>query len=137
MKYLKQFTVILLVAFIGEALHFILPLQVPASIYGLIVLFLFLYKKIILPENIKETASFLIEIMPLFFIPSAAGLVRIWNLIAAICLPLTMIAIIATFAVIAVTGKAVQVVIDFVKEKTDLQQTDACLFNTNVKFNGR
>ncbi|MBQ8920113.1 MAG: CidA/LrgA family protein [Acidaminococcaceae bacterium] len=137
MKYLKQFTVVLLFAFIGEALHFLLPLPVPASIYGLIVLFLFLYKKIILPEDIKETASFLIEIMPLFFIPSAAGLVRIWNLIAAICVPLTMIAVIATFAVIAVTGKAVQFVINFAKEKADLQQTDTCFFNTNVKFYGR
>lgn len=137
MKYLKQFTVILFFAFIGEALHFLLPLQIPASIYGLIVLFLFLYKKIILPEDIKETALFLIEIMPLFFIPSAAGLMRIWNLIAAICVPLTMIVVITTFAVIAVTGKAVQVVISFAKEKKDLQQTDACLFNTNVKFYGR
>ena len=137
MKYLKQFTMILLFVFVGEALHFLLPLPVPASIYGLIVLFLFLYNKIILPEDVKETASFLIEIMPLFFIPSAAGLVRIWNLIAAICVPLTVITVFATFAVIAVTGKAAQFVINNVKEKSGLKQTDACFFNSSVKLNGR
>jgi len=137
MKYLKQFTMVLLFAFIGEMIHSLLPLPVPASIYGLIILFLFLYNRIILPEDIKETASFLIEIMPLFFIPSAAGLVKIWNMIAAIWVPLTMITIMATFAVIAVTGKAVQFVINFAKEKAGLQQTDACLFNTNTKIYGR
>ena len=36
MKYLRQFCIILLFSFLGEGLHIILPLPVPASVYGLV-----------------------------------------------------------------------------------------------------
>ena len=39
MKYLKQFLIILLISFIGEILKAVLPLPVPASIYGMAILF--------------------------------------------------------------------------------------------------
>ena len=76
MKYLKQFMVILVFSFLGEALHFFLPLPVPASIYGLITFFICLCAKLITPSEVKETSSFLIEIMPFLFIPSAVGLMK-------------------------------------------------------------
>ena len=39
MKYLRQFLIILLFSFLGEGLKALLPLPVPASIYGLVLLF--------------------------------------------------------------------------------------------------
>ena len=38
MRYLKQFTIILFVSFLGETLHYLIPLPVPASIYGLLLM---------------------------------------------------------------------------------------------------
>ena len=38
MKYLRQFCIILLFSFLGEGLHIILPLPVPASVYGLVLM---------------------------------------------------------------------------------------------------
>ena len=43
MKYVKQFGIILLISFAGEALNYLLPLPVPASIYGLVLMFLCCY----------------------------------------------------------------------------------------------
>ena len=40
MRYVKQFGIILLISFLGEVLHALLPLPVPASIYGIVLLFL-------------------------------------------------------------------------------------------------
>ena len=40
MKYLRQFGLILLFSFLGEALRALIPLPVPASIYGMALLFL-------------------------------------------------------------------------------------------------
>lgn len=108
MKYLKQFMVILVFSFLGEALHFFLPLPVPASIYGLITFFICLCAKLITPSEVKETSSFLIEIMPFLFIPSAVGLMKIWKVLAPVWLPFVAITVIATFAVIIVSGKFVQ-----------------------------
>ena len=40
MKYVKQFGVILLISLVGELLNYLLPLPVPASIYGLVLMLL-------------------------------------------------------------------------------------------------
>ena len=39
MKLLRQFLIILAISFVGEALKYLLPLPVPASIYGMVILF--------------------------------------------------------------------------------------------------
>ncbi len=45
MKYIYQLFIILVVTFVGELLHYFIPIPVPASIYGLIImLILFVYK---------------------------------------------------------------------------------------------
>ena len=121
MKYLRQFTIILSFTFSGEVIHTFLPLPVPASIYGLVLLVYFLWKNYIKPEEIRESALLLIEIMPLLFIPDAAGLVKIWDKLVPILFPFTLITIIATFAVIAVSGKFAEVVGHYTKEKTNVQ----------------
>ena len=40
MKYFRQFFIILAISFVGEILHMVLPLPVPASIYGLVLMLL-------------------------------------------------------------------------------------------------
>ena len=75
MKYLKQFLIIIAFSFLGELLHYLLPLPIPASIYGIILLFTALELKWIKVKDIFETSSFLIAIMPVMFIPAAVGLV--------------------------------------------------------------
>ena len=74
MKYIKQFSIILLISFLGEALHALLPLPIPASIYGIVLLFAALVLKIIPVSAVKDVSTFLLEIMPMLFIPAAAGL---------------------------------------------------------------
>ena len=39
MKYLRQFAIILLISLAGELLSYLLPLPIPASIYGIVILF--------------------------------------------------------------------------------------------------
>ena len=39
MKYIRQFGIILLITFIGEIMHELIPIPVPAGIYGIVLLF--------------------------------------------------------------------------------------------------
>ena len=117
MKYIKQFSFILLISFWGELLHVLLPFPVPASIYAMIILFICLQKRVIRPSQIKETAGFLIEIMPVLFIPAAVGLIRIWEMLLAVWIPFLAITVIATFAVIAAAGKFAQAAGHFGRER--------------------
>lgn len=111
MKYIKQFAVIITVSFAGEVLHELLPLPVPASIYGLMLMLLGLTLHVIPLESVKDTAKFLVEIMPLMFIPAAVGLTESWNKISPIFWKLIAVTAVSTVLVMAVSGRVTQFVI--------------------------
>ena len=77
MKYLYQFLVILGFSFVGEMIHEVLPLPVPASVYGLVLLFVCLMLGIIKLNQIEETADFFLQIMPVLFIGASVSLMNI------------------------------------------------------------
>ena len=113
MKYLKQFCVILAVTCIGEQCSMLIDLPVPGSIYGLVLMFLLLLFKIIPIEAVKETGEFLIEIMPVMFIPAAVGLLNAWGTLKPVVIPVCIITVVSTFVVMIVTGKVTDAVIRF------------------------
>ena len=111
MKYLRQLLIILIFSFAGEVLHYLVPIQIPASIYGLVLLFIALMTGLIQLPQVEETAKFLIEIMPMMFIPAAVGLMDSWAEIRGICIPLIAVTLITTIVVMAVTGLVTQFII--------------------------
>ena len=88
MKFIKQFLIIVIISFVGEVCNKWIPLPIPASIYGLVILFVALMTGAIKLEQVKETGKFLIEIMPLMFIPAAVGLLDSWKVLKPIWIPL-------------------------------------------------
>lgn len=108
MKYVKQFGIILFLSFVGEILHYLIPLPIPASIYGIIILLLGLETKWIPLNAVEETGRFLIEIMPIMFIPAAVGLLDSWKIIKPAIIPYLVITVISTCIVILVSGRVTQ-----------------------------
>lgn len=111
MKYLKQFFIILLISFLGEVLKQWIPLPIPASIYGMILLFAALEFKVIKVSDVKETSAFLIEIMPVMFIPPGVGLLESWGVLKPIWVEVIIITIVSTVIVMAVSGVVTQAII--------------------------
>lgn len=111
MKYMKQFCLIMFISFLGEVLHHYLPLPIPSSIYGLVILFVGLMTGVVKLSHVEETGRFLIEIMPLMFIPAAVGLLESWGILAPIWIPIVGITLITTVIVMIVSGKITQFVI--------------------------
>ena len=118
MKFIKQFSIILIISLIGEALHYFIPLPVPASIYGLLIMLAGLCTKLIPLDSVREASFFLIDIMPLMFIPAAVGLLDSWGLLRPILVPFLVITLVSTVVVMVVTGKITQFFIRSDKEKT-------------------
>ena len=90
MKYLFQFLRILVFCLLGELLHFLLPLPIPASIYGLVLLLLALKTGVVKLEQVKQTGNFLTAIFPLLFIPGAAGVMELWDILGKLWLPILL-----------------------------------------------
>lgn len=119
MKFLRQFAIILFVSFLGEILHILIPLPVPASVYGLLLMFTALCTGILKQEQVREAADFLIEIMPVMFIPAAVGLLDSWPFLRPVWIPFIVITLISTVIVMAVTGQVTQKMIQKDKKNGD------------------
>ena len=115
-NYLFQFARILAFCFLGEVCHAVLPLPVPASVYGLVLLLLALNFRLIQLEDVKEVGVFLTGIFPLLFVPAAAGVMELWAEMGEMLLPI--IAIIPVTVLVMVTaGKTTQALTSRKKNK--------------------
>ena len=119
MKHVQQFSIILLISVIGELLKTFLPLPVPASVYGLIIMLVALLTGILKLDQVKGAADFPVEIMPVMFVPAGAGLITAWSTLKPICVPVLIMTFISTVIVMVVTGKVTQGVIRMGKRGTE------------------
>ena len=119
MKYVKQFTIIAFISLIGEVLNYLIPLPVPASIYGVVIMFICLETKIIPLDAVRDTGKLLVSLMQIMFIPATVGLIDTWDVFAPNWLAYMVIIIISTFLVMFVSGKMTQLVISLSKKGED------------------
>ncbi|MGN0342970.1 MAG: CidA/LrgA family protein [Roseburia sp.] len=119
MKYLKQFGIIIGFSFVGEILNHLIPLPIPASIYGIVLLFLALELKILPVEAMRETGKFLVAIMPIMFIPAAVGLIDSWGMIRESLVAYVVVTVVTTVLVMGVSGLVTQAVIRLKKGKEE------------------
>ena len=122
MKYLRQFGIILVFTFIGELLKYVIPLPIPASIYGLLLLFVALVTGIIKLEQIKEISGFLIAVMPIMFVPAGVGLIDSWNALQSIVVPVILSTLVSTVLVMLVSGRVTQKTIRVLRKRKEKQQ---------------
>lgn len=108
MRYLYQFARIMVFCFLGEILHEVLPLPVPASIYGLVLLLAALKLGIVRLDQVKEVGNFLTGIFPLLFVPAAVGVMELWVQLGEMAIPILIAIIPVTVLVLASAGRTTQ-----------------------------
>ena len=119
MRYVLQLLIIIAFSFAGEVLHEFIPLPFPASIYGIILLFVCLELKIIKVKHIREAATTLIAAMPVMFVPPAVGLMNTWDAIRDRWPKYLAITVLSTLVVMAAAGWATQLVIRFSRNQQE------------------
>ena len=112
MKYIFQFARIMGFCLAGELLHALLPLPIPSGIYGLVLLAAALLTGVVKIEQVKQTGDFLSSLFPLLFIPTAVGVMEVWDLISTNLIPIVIALVPVTWAVMAVAGKVTQKLMD-------------------------
>ncbi len=108
MKYLPQACLIFGFTFLGEVLHALIPLPIPASIYGMILLFGALFLKIVPVKAVKDMGGFLTSILALLFVSPAVGLIDHWDTLKDNILPIVLILFVSTVLTFAVSGWVTQ-----------------------------
>ena len=104
MKYIRQFAIIMLFSLLGELCHLIIPIPIPASIYGMVLLFLSLAMRLLKVDAVKETGSFLVSLLPLLFVVPTVGLMGCWELIRDNILQIAILIVVTTILTFGVSG---------------------------------
>ena len=108
MKYITQLLYILLFSGLGELLEKVIPLPIPASVYGLLLLFGALCLGIVKLEQVKETGHFLASILPVLFVAPTVGIIEYWGLIRSNLLPIVLILVATTALTFGIAGRITQ-----------------------------
>ena len=111
MKILSQLAIIFSISLAGEVLAAALPLPIPASIYGIVILFALLESRVLSVDAIRETSSFLITIMSMLFIPATVGLMDSFDLLKSRLAAYVIIMLVSTVVVMVVSGRCAQTII--------------------------
>ena len=117
MEYVRQFFIIAAISFLGEIMNRFIPLPVPASIYGLIIMLICLMTGIVPLAKVKKTSNFLIQIMPLMFIAPAVGLMDSMNEIKDFFIPFLITVLLSTVLTMGVTGLTAELILKHSKKK--------------------
>ncbi len=120
MKFLKQFAIILFISFLGEVLNVLVPLPIPATVWGMVLMFLALWLKILRLDQVEETADFFMSIIAMLFIPFGVSLMSNYELLAQHTVPILIITFVSFFICFAVTGKVADRMIEKQEKKGDL-----------------
>ena len=118
MRHLLQAVIIAAVTFAAELIKYFVPLPVPASIYGLLLLFALLKSGILKLEQIEDVGNLLLEMMPLLLVPASVSVLTALDAIQRMLLPVLVMGFIGTTAVMLVTGLLSQWIIRRKGEKS-------------------
>lgn len=108
MQYLKQFTVIIAISAVSELLTLFIPLPIPASIYGMSLLFLLLMTGVLKLQQVENAANLLLGILPALFVVSGAGLITSYGQVAETFTSWVAVNIGSTIVILATTGLLAQ-----------------------------
>ena len=111
MKYVKEAGIIFGMSAAGEILNQLLPFPVPAGVYGLFLLLICLVIGVVKLEMLEVTANWMLDAMPIMFLPACVGIMESFGELKAVLVPFVVIAVVSTVLVMSVTGLVAQWII--------------------------
>ena len=96
--------------FVGEALQRLLPLPIPASVYGLVLLFTALCSGFLKLEQVKDVGLFLTSILPILFVAPTVNILEYWDLIAPRLIPIALLILGSTVLTFGISGTVTRLI---------------------------
>ncbi|HBV40334.1 MAG TPA: murein hydrolase regulator LrgA [Erwinia sp.] len=103
-RYLRAFVIIYLCLYAGNALALLLPVTIPGSIIGMLILFFLLAFQLLPPDWVRPGSLLLIRYMALLFVPISVGVMGYTDLLSAQFGPIVVSCVVSTFIVLLTVG---------------------------------
>lgn len=117
MKFIRQLSIIMAVSFVAEVMEHMIPLPIAASVYGLILMLIGLVTKIIPLSKVEDAADFLVEIMPILFVPPTVSIMASVEEMKQMLVPLCVISVVSMVLIMVVTGHTTQLILKITQKK--------------------
>lgn len=111
MKFIKQLAIIFTISFIAEVMEYLIPLPIAASMYGLVLMLVGLLTKLIPLRAVEDGADFLIDIMPIMFVPATVSIMTSVDALKEMLIPMCVISMVSTVLIMGCTGRVAQGII--------------------------
>ena len=108
MKIIKQIGIIFTVCWLSQVIAEFLPFDFPASVIGMIFLFICLLTGLLKIEHIQEKSDFLLGNMAFFFVPAGVSIMNYFDILTRSAVQLLIICVVSTFITFAVTAYSVR-----------------------------
>lgn len=107
--FLQQAFIFAIVMLVANIIKGFLPMPMPASAIGLILLFIALSTKIVKVEQVEGLGNKLISIISFLFVPAAISVINSLGILSTSGLQIMLIIIVATVILLTITGWSTQV----------------------------
>ena len=108
MKIIRQIGIIFSVCWLSQVIAEFLPFDFPASVIGMIFLFICLVTGLLKIEHIQEKSDFLLGNMAFFFVPAGVSIMNYFDILKSSAVQLLIICIVSTVITFAVTAYSVK-----------------------------
>ena len=112
MKILKELAIYFGITFISEIIAKLLPINIPPSIIGIVILFTLLELKVLKIEDVEMTGDYLIKIMPILFVPAGVGLIKYLDVLKIVAVPMVFVITLSTAIVMTAVGVVTQKLVE-------------------------
>lgn len=103
-RYLRAFIIICLCLYAGNGIAALLPVTIPGSIIGMLILFTLLATQILPADWVKPGSHLLIRYMALLFVPISVGVMSYTDILSAQFGPIVVSCVVSTFIVLLTVG---------------------------------
>lgn len=110
LKIITQVGIIFGVCWVAQIVEQALPLAFPASVIGMILMFLLLAFRVLKVDHIREKSDFLLGNMAFFFIPAGVSIINYFDVLKDWVFQLIFICIVTTVITFAVTAYSMRFV---------------------------
>lgn len=112
MKLLKELAIYFGITFISEIIAKLMPIKIPPSIIGIVILFALLELKVLRTEDVEMTGDYMIKIMPILFVPAGVGLIKYLDVLKIVAVPMIFVITVSTVIVMITVGVITQKLVE-------------------------
>ncbi|WOQ71172.1 antiholin-like murein hydrolase modulator LrgA [Bacillus stratosphericus] len=121
--FLSQAFIFATVMFVSNLISMYLPIPMPASVIGLVLLFILLTTKIVRLEQVEQLGSSLTGLISFLFVPSGISVIQSLGVMQEVGVQVVGVIIIATIMLLAATGLFSQLLMQLSERPQQRQKT--------------